>query len=484
MKKVIIIGGGMAGLAAARVLSDFCPEILIIERDILPETPETRPGTPQAYHPHHLTPRGRMILEQLFPGLNNELLQNGAASSLGKDIRFYYPFGELIMPDPGNDAACSRPFLEWHIRQRVLQHKGIQLLTDTNVIDLIMEGEQNKVSGVFAISGSKTMELNADLIVVATGFHSRLSDWLHRLDYTIPEPELLTTNLGYSTRHYAVPSSLTFPWNLLHIENQELPEVPTCVVSFMENNVLEIILGNIGGLYPPTDTAGFETALALLNNPTLNELLQQVTPLEAPRGYRIKDVTLRHYEKMDTWPEGLIAIGDAFCTFDPIHGTGMTIAAMQAEMLQRTLQHQGILSPSFGKDFMQAAAKIVEPAWWMNAVSDTGHPQVAHRYTTSQPGLQFAHVFMEQVLQFAVNFHQPALFALVWLVRTSFLSPGELINRRMLYMLREAGLAGPPDQLIQSGEVSAIEHWHDDRCPDIPDFAAELFIPREVLSRQ
>lgn len=425
-----------------------------------------------------------MILEQLFPGLNNELLQNGAASSLGKDIRFFYPFGELILPDPGNDAACSRPFLEWHIRQRVLQNKGIQVLTDTNVTDLLLDAEQNKVTGIFAINGNKTMELNADMVVVATGFHSRLSDWLHRLDYTIPEPELLTTNLGYSTRHYSVPPALTYPWNLLHIENQEQPEVPTCVVSLMEHNILEIILGNIGGLYPPTDVEGFETALAALNNPLLNEILQQITPLEAPRGYRIKDVTLRHYEKMDKWPDGLIAIGDAFCTFDPIHGTGMTIAMMQAEMLQRTLQRQAVLSPSFGRDFMQAAASIVEPAWWMNAVSDSGHPQVTHHYTTSQKGLQFAHVFMEQTLQFAVNFNQPALFGLVWLVRTSFLSPAELINRRMLYTLREAGLAGPLDQLIQAGEVSDPQHWQDDRCPDIPDFAADLFIPREVLSRQ
>lgn len=484
MKKVIIIGGGIAGLAAAHVLSDFCPEILIIERDELTSTPETRPGTPQAYHPHHLTPRGRMILEQLFPGLNNELLENGAASSLGKDIRFYYPFGELIMPDPGNDAACSRPFLEWHIRQRVLKNKGVRLLAETTVTDLVIDSEQNKVCGVTITSGNTTADINADMVVVATGFHSRLGEWLNRPGYTIPEPELLTTNLGYSTRHYALPPALALPWNLLHIENQEQPGVPTCVVSIMENNILEIILGNIGGLYPPTDTAGFEAALALLDNPVLKELLQQVTPLEAPRGYRIKDVTFRHYEKMASWPDGLMAIGDAFCTFDPIHGTGMTIAVMQSELLQKKLQHTGILSPSFGKDFMQAAAKIVAPAWWINAVADTGHPQVKHHYTEAQKGLRFAHVFMEQVLRFSVSFRQPALFGLVWLVRTSFLSPQELINRPMLDMLREAGLAGPLDQLIQSGEVSDPRQWHHDRCPDIPAFEEELFIPREVLSRQ
>lgn len=481
MKKVIIIGGGIAGLTAAHVLADYCAEILIIERDTLPAGPATRPGTPQAYHPHHLTPRGRMILEQLFPGLNDELLQNGAASSLGKDIRFYYPFGDLRIPEPANEAACSRPFLEWHIRSRVLKKENTRLLPGTTVNDLLIDKVHNSVYGVTATRGNETIQINADMVVVATGFHSHLSEWLHRHGYTVPEPEMLATLLGYSTRHYAFPASQSVPWNLIHIESPERPEVPTCVVSFMENNVLEIILGNIGGAYPPTDSDGFESALQLLDNPALQEILQQVTPLEAPRGYRIKDVTLRHYEKMASWPDGLLAIGDAFSTFDPIHGTGMTIAAMQAELLQKMLQERSSPGISFGKDFLKAAALIVEPAWWMNAVADSGHPEVQHKYSIPQKGLTFAHVFMEQMTQLAVTLQQPALFGLVWLVKTSFLAPRELINRPMFEMLREAGLAGPLETLIQAGAATAVTHWQDDICPDIPDFGEALFIPRQVL---
>ncbi|QJB38626.1 FAD-dependent monooxygenase [Chitinophaga oryzae] len=481
MQKVIIIGGGIAGLIAAHVLADYCREILIIERDVLPAGPATRPGTPQAYHPHHLTPRGRMILQQLFPGLNNELLQNGAASSLGKEIWFSYPSGDLHIPEPANEAACSRSFLEWHIRSRVLKKETIQLLPATTVNDLLIDKTHNNVYGVTATRGNETIRLHADMVVVATGFHSHLSEWLHRQGYTIPEPEILTTLLGYSTRHYAFPASRSVPWSLLHAENPERPEVPTCVASFMENNVLEIILGNIGGQYPPTDSDGFEKVLQLLNIPALQEVLQQVTPLEAPRGYRIKDVTFRHYEKMASWPDGLLAIGDAFCTFDPIHGTGMTIAAMQADLLQTMLQQRSSLDASFGRDFLQAAARIVEPAWWMNAVADYGQPEVQHKYATPQKGLAFAHVFMEQAMQFAVQLREPALFGLVWLVKTSFLSPRELINRPMFQMLQEAGMAGPLEALIQAGKATDVAQWQDDICPDIPDYEDTLFIPRQVL---
>lgn len=482
MKKVVIIGGGIAGLTAAHVLSDYCQEVTIIERDTLPATPETRPGTPQAYHPHHLTPRGRMILEQLFPGLNNELLQNGAPGSLGKNIRFFYPFGELTQSDPGNDAACSRPFLEWHIRQRVLKSGNVKIMDATTVNDLIID-QFNNCAGVAVTKGNESFPVAADLVVVATGFHSRLNEWLTRHGYTIPEAEVVHTQLGYSTRHYAVPHFQSLPWNLLHIENPEQPAMPTCVVTFMENATMEIVLGNIGGLYPPTDTEGFETALQQLNIPVLNHILRQATPLEAPRGHRIKDVTLRHYEKMEDWPVGLIAMGDAFCTFDPIHGTGMSIAAMQADLLQKTLQAQGSILPTLAKTFLAAAHQIVEPAWWMNAVSDSGGTGVKHLYSVPQRGLGFTRVFMEQMTRFAVNFNQPEIFGLVWLVKTSFLSPHELINRPLFEMLKDAGLAGPLEAMIQAGEISPLEKWKDGICPDIPDFSETLFVSKAVLSR-
>lgn len=148
-----------------------------------------------------------MILEQLFPGLNNELLQNGAASSLGKDIRFYYPFGELHVPQPVNEAASSRPFLEWHIRSRVLKHERIQLLTGAIVNDLLIDEAGNSVRGVAATYRHETVHIDAYMVVVvATGFHSHLDEWLNRHGYTIPEPEMLTTLLGYST-----PSPLHSP---------------------------------------------------------------------------------------------------------------------------------------------------------------------------------------------------------------------------------------------------------------------------------
>ena len=57
-KKAVVIGAGMAGLAAAKALSAHFEHVSILERDALPVTPAHRPGTPQAQHPHGLLAGG------------------------------------------------------------------------------------------------------------------------------------------------------------------------------------------------------------------------------------------------------------------------------------------------------------------------------------------------------------------------------------------------------------------------------------------
>jgi len=72
-KKAIVIGGSIAGLLTAQVLTKYFHHVTIIERDRFPEKPEQRHGIPQAHHVHALLIRGQQILEQLFPGIIAEL---------------------------------------------------------------------------------------------------------------------------------------------------------------------------------------------------------------------------------------------------------------------------------------------------------------------------------------------------------------------------------------------------------------------------
>src|SRR5215210_4961110 len=77
----VVIEGSMAGLLAARVLSDRFERVTIVERDRFPEGTENRKGVPQARHAHALLPRGFMIMARLFPGIAGDLVSGGAIAS-------------------------------------------------------------------------------------------------------------------------------------------------------------------------------------------------------------------------------------------------------------------------------------------------------------------------------------------------------------------------------------------------------------------
>ena len=75
----VVLGAGMAGLFAARVLSEKYARVTLIDRDPLPAGPGVRRGVPQARHVHGFQARGVQVVEELFPGLVAELVQAGAS---------------------------------------------------------------------------------------------------------------------------------------------------------------------------------------------------------------------------------------------------------------------------------------------------------------------------------------------------------------------------------------------------------------------
>ncbi len=87
-ERAIVIGGGMTGILAAKVLSTIFHQVFMIEKDELPDSPKNRLGTPQAFHPHRMLPLGKQIVERLFPGYTKELLTMGGFNTWHQPSRF------------------------------------------------------------------------------------------------------------------------------------------------------------------------------------------------------------------------------------------------------------------------------------------------------------------------------------------------------------------------------------------------------------
>ena len=76
--KAIVMGASIAGLWTARMLADHFDEVIVLERDQLPEGAEFRSGTPQARQYHGLLQSGLRQMQLWFPGLDEELIAAGA----------------------------------------------------------------------------------------------------------------------------------------------------------------------------------------------------------------------------------------------------------------------------------------------------------------------------------------------------------------------------------------------------------------------
>jgi 2-polyprenyl-6-methoxyphenol hydroxylase-like FAD-dependent oxidoreductase len=77
-RHVVIIGASLAGLFAAAAAAGAGAQVMIIERDLLPDRPLPRKGVPQSRQAHILLHRGLLAAEELVPGIWEDMLTHGA----------------------------------------------------------------------------------------------------------------------------------------------------------------------------------------------------------------------------------------------------------------------------------------------------------------------------------------------------------------------------------------------------------------------
>ncbi|GGP16145.1 FAD-dependent oxidoreductase [Oceanobacillus neutriphilus] len=434
-ERTIIIGGGIGGLLAAKVLSDYYDEVLIVDRDDFPEEPENRSGVPQGFQPHRLTPRGKMIIEHYFPGISNDLLAQGAASSLNKIYRFTNPYGILTMSNAEQDIMCSRALLEWGLRRRMKEISHVRFLAKQNVIGLQTSQDQKMVTGIRVRErGQSNLQkvITADMVIDASGRQSKLVNWLQDLAYDIPKADVLKVSLGYSTRHYKIAADSEEKWALIHVEGQPVRKQNTGIFAMIENNIVEVLLWNIGGNFPTTNAEKYEQEVAHLADPIMANIWKKLEPITTPRGYRIKELFRNRFEQMPRWPSGLLVLGDALCNFDPIYGQGMTMAAVEVEVLESCLRDQRTNpQPSFERRVLQRLQEIIEPIWWLNAVADLKWPGVEYEGRPLK-GIAFVQKYFDLYLKQVTSQGDFELYSLYWAVNAILFSPSKIINQRMM----------------------------------------------------
>jgi 2-polyprenyl-6-methoxyphenol hydroxylase-like FAD-dependent oxidoreductase len=379
--RAVVLGASMAGLLAARVLAERYGQVTVIDRDELTEAPTHRRGVPHDRQIHALAARGQQVIEELFPGLTAELVADGApAGDILTDARVYLSGHRLHPARSGLMLLCaSRPFLEGHLRGRVRGLPNVDVLDRRDVLGLATTGDGRRVTGVRVLSraeGSAEQQFHADLVVDASGRGSRSPVWLEALGYPRPEREEVQIGLGYATRTYRLaPDRLA---DTLAILNAATPQLPrTGAMQRLEGDRWMLTLAGILGDHPPTDSDGFLDFARSLQFRDIYEAIREAEPLDDPVGFRFPASVRHRYERLDRFPDGFLVTGDALCSFNPIYGQGMSVAALEALSLRRQLDRGNEPQP---RHWFRALARVVDVPWDMSAGGDLLFPGVpGHR---------------------------------------------------------------------------------------------------------
>jgi 2-polyprenyl-6-methoxyphenol hydroxylase-like FAD-dependent oxidoreductase len=375
----VVVGASMAGLLAARVLAEHVDQVVVLDRDTLPEDAVPRGGVPQSAHAHGLLARGRRGLEELFPGLTADLLTRGALSSdMQEDFRWINEGVPMARGTSGlSGLLVSRPLLEREVRRRVLADPRVTVCERVVVRSLTHDGA-GRVTGVVAAvrddPAGGVRRWDADLVVDASGRQSSAPEWLSALGFAPPEEERVEVDVAYATRHYRrEPGHLDGDLGLAMAGTPDNPRGG--VLLAQEGDRWVCGLGGILGDRPPLDPDGFEAYAASLPSPVLHEVIRSAVPLDEPRRFRFPASVRRRYERLARSPRGLLVTGDAVCSFNPVYGQGMTVACLEALALRDVLR-RGLDRPSLAQEFWRATAPIVDVPWQIAAGGDRRFPGV------------------------------------------------------------------------------------------------------------
>jgi 2-polyprenyl-6-methoxyphenol hydroxylase-like FAD-dependent oxidoreductase len=361
----------MAGLLAARVLSDFYGSVTVVERDVLPEKAIQRRGVPQGKHLHQLLSRGSLVLGELLPGLFDDLVAAGA-NVIDDPAMVYMRVGEHVLVQHGEFAtpqvvhSVSRPLLEAHVRRRVQAIENVTFLEGHDVVEPIV-GHADRVTAVRVVSRETRQErvLDADLVVDATGRSARTPAFLKARGYPRPAEQSYSVKLNYASQFLRIPNGL--------LTEKVVAVAPTIhrstgagLFAYEDDTVILTLIG-VAGRALPTDLPGLLSAAAELLPPRMTAALRAAEPLGDVSGQHYPECVWHRYDKLDRFPKGLLVIGDAVCSFNPVYGQGMTSAALQANVLRHCLTET---DEDLSRRYFRTVAKKLLPVWQANRFND------------------------------------------------------------------------------------------------------------------
>ncbi|WP_405884146.1 FAD-dependent monooxygenase [Streptomyces sp. NBC_01136] len=374
-RRAVVVGAGPAGLLAAAALHTYA-DVTVVERDVLPAGPEPRRGLPQARHAHLLWSGGARAMEELLPGVTAAWLAAGAR-------RIPLPTGLVSLsaqgwlrrwPETEFMITCSRDLLDSVLRDQVARHERVTVLDGTELLGL--EGDASRVTGVrVRTRAGEERVLAADLVVDASGRGSRSTAWLDALGVPQAPMDEIDSGLVCASRIFRAPAG-TEDHPVVSVQPDPARPVPgrSATLVPVEGGRWLVTLSGTREGQPTASADEFEPFARGLRHPVVGELIARAQPLTDVVLSRSTINRRRRFEKVQDWPEGFVALGDAVATYNPVYGHGMSVAAQGALTLREQVAEHGVTAPGLARRVQRAVALPVAIAWELATGTDIRYP--------------------------------------------------------------------------------------------------------------